>query len=209
MKSMKLEMEAMKADKAMKDEQLNMLYTVVESHLTIDVHAAFNNIEVKRAEESRFERERKLAEEATPRRKGLVVDTEETLGSSSQPEAGGSSSQVDSSTSLNFDDIFRQVLVEQRRKKSKEQKMLLFKWKDEDIEEEEVVEEKEEEANLEDDSFEIDTYPEGDDDDDQGTSGLLIVNPNVQQRIEDFLNDEINEQEDDQHQDASTSSNHS
>ncbi|MFS7944794.1 hypothetical protein Hanom_Chr06g00516461 [Helianthus anomalus] len=60
------------------------------------------------------------------------------------------------------------------------------------------------EIKLEDDLFEIDNYPEGDDDD-QGTTGLLIVNPNVQQRIEDLLNDEINEQEDDQHQEASTS----
>ncbi|MFS7946966.1 hypothetical protein Hanom_Chr06g00542511 [Helianthus anomalus] len=51
MKAMKLEMEAMKADKVMKDEQLYMLYSVIESHLNIDVHAAFNNIEVNRAEE--------------------------------------------------------------------------------------------------------------------------------------------------------------
>ncbi|KAM0004611.1 hypothetical protein Hdeb2414_s0235g00843101 [Helianthus debilis subsp. tardiflorus] len=219
LKIVKLEMEAMKADKVVKDEQLNMLYTVMESHLNIDVHAIFNNIGVKRVEERRLERERKLAEEATQRRKGLVVDTEETLGSSSQPKAGGSSSQVDiemvdaeadpkgfilvgeSSTSLNFDDIFRRVLVEQRRKKSKEQKVLLLKWKEEDKEEEEV----EEETKLEDDLFEIGNYPVGDDDDDQGTSRLLIVNPNVQQRIEEFMNDEINEQEDDQHQEASTS----
>ncbi|KAJ0467974.1 hypothetical protein HanIR_Chr14g0691331 [Helianthus annuus] len=95
MKAMKLEMEAMKADKVVKDEQLSMLYTVLKSHLNIDVHAAFNNIEVKRAEERRIERERELAQEATQRGKGLVVDTEETLGSSSQPEVGGSSSQVD------------------------------------------------------------------------------------------------------------------
>ncbi|MFS8009916.1 hypothetical protein Hanom_Chr14g01290931 [Helianthus anomalus] len=219
MKAMKLEMEAMKADKVMKDEQLNMLYTVMESHLNIDVHAAFNNIKVKRAEERRVERKRMLSEEAIERRKGLVIDIEETLGSSSQPEAGGSSSQVDvemvdaeaylkgfvligeSSTSLSFDDIFHRVLAEQRRNKYKEQKVLLLQWKDGDKEEEEVVEE---EANLDDDLCEIDNYPEGDDDD-QGSSGLLIVNPNVQQRIEDFMNDEINEQEEDHQQESSTS----
>ncbi|MFS7966121.1 hypothetical protein Hanom_Chr09g00770161 [Helianthus anomalus] len=50
-KAMKLEMEAMKADKAMKDEQLTMLYTVMESHLGIDVHSVYNNIEIKKAEE--------------------------------------------------------------------------------------------------------------------------------------------------------------
>ncbi|KAJ0786358.1 hypothetical protein HanOQP8_Chr02g0054531 [Helianthus annuus] len=66
-----------------------------KSHLNFDVHAAFNNIEVKRAEERRIEQEGELAQEATQSRKGLVVDTEETLGSSRQPEAGGSSSQVD------------------------------------------------------------------------------------------------------------------
>ncbi|MFS7953984.1 hypothetical protein Hanom_Chr07g00625021 [Helianthus anomalus] len=53
MKTMKLEMEAMKADKVMKDEQLFMLYSVIENHLNIDVHPAFNEIEVKRAEEQR------------------------------------------------------------------------------------------------------------------------------------------------------------
>ncbi|KAF5765160.1 hypothetical protein HanXRQr2_Chr15g0700481 [Helianthus annuus] len=85
-KVMKLEMEAMKADKVMKDNQLNMLYAVMESHLKIDVHAAFNEIEVKRAEERRIERERLLAEEATQRRKSIIEETQ---------EAGGSSSQVD------------------------------------------------------------------------------------------------------------------
>ncbi|KAJ0618593.1 hypothetical protein HanHA89_Chr02g0055181 [Helianthus annuus] len=220
MKAMKLEMEAMKADKVMKGEQLNMLYTVMESHLNIDVHSVFNNIEIKRAEERRIERERRLAEEATQIRKGLVVDTEETLGSSSQPAAGGSSSQADvemvdaeidqdqgilvgeSSPSLNFNDIFRRVLAEQRRKKAKEQKVLLLHWKDEEKVEEEV----DEEEKFDDDLYEyIDNYPEGNDDDDQGLSGLLIVNPNVQQKIEDFMNDEINEQEEDYQQDSFSS----
>ncbi|MFS7930573.1 hypothetical protein Hanom_Chr04g00345871 [Helianthus anomalus] len=56
MKAMKLQMEAMKVDKVMKDEQLNMLYSVMERYLNIDVHAAFNNIEFKRADERRVER---------------------------------------------------------------------------------------------------------------------------------------------------------
>ncbi|MFS7998286.1 hypothetical protein Hanom_Chr12g01151871 [Helianthus anomalus] len=53
----------------------------------------------------------------------------------------------------------------------------------------------------------IDNYPEGneDDDQDQGSSILLIVNPSVQQKIEDFLNDEINEQEEDHQQESSSS----
>ncbi|MFS7896151.1 hypothetical protein Hanom_Chr00s004185g01719781 [Helianthus anomalus] len=95
MRAIKLEMEAMKAEKVMKDNQLNMLYAVMESHLKIDVHATFNDIEVKRAKERRIQRERELAQDGTRRRKEVVVETEETLGSSSQPEASGSSSLVD------------------------------------------------------------------------------------------------------------------
>ncbi|MFS8024348.1 hypothetical protein Hanom_Chr16g01462181 [Helianthus anomalus] len=64
MKVIKLEMEAMKADKVVKDDQLHMLYSVMESYLKMDVHVAFNEIEVKRAEERRIEQERRLAEEA-------------------------------------------------------------------------------------------------------------------------------------------------
>ncbi|KAJ0623234.1 hypothetical protein HanIR_Chr01g0029561 [Helianthus annuus] len=176
MKAMKLEMEAMKADKVMKDEQLNMLYTVMESHLNIDVHAVFNNIEVKRAEEHRVERERRLAEEATQRRKSVIVETQ---------EAGGSSSQAD----------VEMVDAEEEPKGS----VLV----DEEVVEEEEDEEEKIDDELFD---YIDNNPEGnDDDDDQGSSGLLIVNPSVQQKIEDFLNDEINEQEEDHQQESSSS----
>ncbi|MFS7915098.1 hypothetical protein Hanom_Chr02g00161341 [Helianthus anomalus] len=218
MKAMKLEMEAMKADKVVKDYQLNMLYKVMEHHLGINVHTIFNDIEVNKAEERRTERERMLAGEATQRRKGLVVDTEETLGSSSQPAAGGFSSQAgvemvdaeeeskgfvlvgESSPSFNLDDIVRRVHVIQKKKKAKE--VLLLKWKDEEVAEEEV----DEEDKIDDDLYDyIDNYPEGDDDDDQGSSGLLIVNPNVQRKIEDFMNDEINEQEEDHQQESSSS----
>ncbi|MFS7997197.1 hypothetical protein Hanom_Chr12g01138851 [Helianthus anomalus] len=149
MRAIKLEMESMNAEKVMKDNQLNMLYAFMESHLNIDVHAAFNEIEVKRAEERRIQRERELAQEATQRRKEVVVDSEEILGSSSQPKAGGSSSLVD----------------------------------------EEMVE-----AEADPLGFML-----------VGYFWLLIVNPNSEQRIEDFLNDEINEQADDQHQEASSS----
>ncbi|MFS8001324.1 hypothetical protein Hanom_Chr13g01188991 [Helianthus anomalus] len=37
-----------------------------------------------------------------------------------------------------------------------------------------------------------------DEDNDQGSTGLLIVNPFVQQKIDDFMDDEINEQKEDQ-----------
>ncbi|KAM0002330.1 hypothetical protein Hdeb2414_s0002g00058551 [Helianthus debilis subsp. tardiflorus] len=52
-KAMKLEMEALRADKAEKDEQLNMLYTVMESHLGINVQAIYNKLEIQRVEERR------------------------------------------------------------------------------------------------------------------------------------------------------------
>ncbi|XP_022007289.1 phosphopantothenoylcysteine decarboxylase subunit VHS3-like [Helianthus annuus] len=45
----------------------------------------------------------------------------------------------------------------------------------------------------------------GDDDNDQGASGLLVKDPIVQERIEELLNDEINEQEDDVQNEASSS----
>ncbi|MFS8003352.1 hypothetical protein Hanom_Chr13g01212981 [Helianthus anomalus] len=85
MKVIKLEMEAMKADKVIKDNQLSMLTAIIESHLKVDIHTAFNEVKVKRAEKRRVERERLLAQEATERRKSVVVDV---VGSSSQPEAG-------------------------------------------------------------------------------------------------------------------------
>ncbi|MFS8006519.1 hypothetical protein Hanom_Chr14g01250151 [Helianthus anomalus] len=211
MKAMKLEMEAMKADKVMKDEQLNMLYTVMESHLNIDVNSVFNNIEIKRAEERRIEREKRLAEEATQKKKYVIVETQEVGGSSSQADiemvdvevvqAQGFVLVGESSPSLNYNDMIRRMLVEQRRRKAKDPEKLL-KWKDEEV----IEEEEDEEEKIDDELFDyIDTYPEGNNDDDQGSSGLLIVNPSVQQKIEDFMNDEINEQEEDHQQESSSS----
>ncbi|XP_022003018.1 probable inactive protein kinase DDB_G0270444 [Helianthus annuus] len=95
MKAMKLEMEAMKADKVMKDQQLQMLVAVVESHLKMNIHAAFDEIDVIRANERRLERERQMAEEANLKNKGIIEEVEIVDASSSQPEVGGSSSQPD------------------------------------------------------------------------------------------------------------------
>ncbi|MFS7988764.1 hypothetical protein Hanom_Chr11g01038731 [Helianthus anomalus] len=63
-----------------------MLYTVMEHHLGIDVQSIYNNIEIKRVEERRIEREKRLAEEATQRKKEVIVETQ---------DAGGSSTQAD------------------------------------------------------------------------------------------------------------------
>ncbi|KAJ0710535.1 hypothetical protein HanOQP8_Chr09g0313531 [Helianthus annuus] len=263
MKAMKLKMEAMKADKVMKDNQLNMLYVVMESHLKIDVHAAFNEIEVKKAEDRRIERERRLAEEATRKKKSVTEETQEAGGSLSQidvemTEAGADPQGFvlvgESSGSLDLNDILRQVNDLQKKRKARE--VLMLEWKKEEVEEEtqnfiligkaasvpysikeivrkikikerrrkakiargEIVdddsdielfgdEEEDDDGNDDDDKSDKkdDKDDKKNDDDDQGASGLLIENLNVQQRIEEFLNDEINEQEDDLHQEASTS----
>ncbi|MFS7952419.1 hypothetical protein Hanom_Chr07g00606691 [Helianthus anomalus] len=113
-KAIKLEMEALRADKTMKDEQHVIHYDG-----------------------------KSFGHQSTQRRKGLVIDTEETLRSSSQSVAGGSSSQADvemvdaemneqqsfvlvgDSTPLSyyFEDIIRLVRVEQRKRKAKEPEM--------------------------------------------------------------------------------------
>ncbi|MFS7946451.1 hypothetical protein Hanom_Chr06g00536451 [Helianthus anomalus] len=216
MKAMKLDMETMKADKVMKDEQLFMLYSVIENHLNIDVHAAFNEIEVKRAEERRFERERRLAEEATQNNKGVIEEIQ---------EAGGSSSQVDkakevlmlkwkeeeeveeetqnfvligkpSSGTYSLKEIVSRVKIDETRREARKDQGEIVD-SDSDIE---ILGDEDEDEN--DKSDKKDDKDDKKDDDDQGSSGLLIVNPNVEQRIEDFLNDEINEQEDDDHQET-------
>ncbi|XP_021971427.1 protein FAM50A-like [Helianthus annuus] len=232
MKAMKLEMEAMKADKVMKDNQLNMLYAVMEGHLKIDVHAAFNEMEVKRAKDRRIERERRLAEEATQKNNSVIEETQEAGGSSSQVDVEMVDAEADplgfvlvsnSSETLDLNDILHRVHVLQKKKKARE--MLMLKWKDEEEVEEEihnfvligkpssvpyslkeiVHEDEDEDENDKFDKKDDKDDDDDDDDDDQGATGLLIVNPNVEQRIEDFLNDKINEQEDDDHQEASTS----
>ncbi|MFS7966374.1 hypothetical protein Hanom_Chr09g00773011 [Helianthus anomalus] len=77
---MKLEMEAMKVDKVMKDQQLQMLTAVVETHLKLNIHEAFD---------------RQMAEEANLRNKGIAEEVVIVDASLNQPDMGGSSSQPD------------------------------------------------------------------------------------------------------------------
>ncbi|MFS7943560.1 hypothetical protein Hanom_Chr06g00501671 [Helianthus anomalus] len=118
MRAIKLEIEAMKAKKVMKDNQLNMLYAVIESHLKINVHTAFNEIEVKRVEWRRIERERRLAEEATQKNKSVIEETQ---------KAGGSSCQTDVEMTEAEADPLGFVLVETKAKEG-----LLLKWREEE-----------------------------------------------------------------------------
>ncbi|MFS7953983.1 hypothetical protein Hanom_Chr07g00625011 [Helianthus anomalus] len=106
-----------------------------------------------------------------------------------------------SSVPYSLKEIVRRAKIDERRREARKARGEIVE-SDSDIEilgdEDEDENDKSDKKNDKDDKR---------DDDDQGTTGLLIVNPNVEQRIEDFLNDEINEQEDDDHQEASTSGN--
>ncbi|MFS8019602.1 hypothetical protein Hanom_Chr15g01405671 [Helianthus anomalus] len=198
-KVLKLEIESLRADKAVKDEQLNMLYT--------------NDLEIQRVEERRAQREKELVEAATHKKKELILETQEAGGSSSQPK--GDIEMVDvvnveeehmevdqdqgfvlvgdsASRSYSFDDIIRLVKVEQHKRKEREPEVMLLCYKEEEekeVEEEEKLDDKELDELFED----IDNYPEGNDnDDDQGSTGMLIVMPSVQQSLDEiFLGDII------------------
>ncbi|MFS7953411.1 hypothetical protein Hanom_Chr07g00618281 [Helianthus anomalus] len=178
-KVLKLEIEALRADKAMKDEQLNMLYTVIEHHLGINVQIVYNDLEIQRVEERRAQREKELAEAATQKKKELIVETQEAGGSSNQP-ASNDVEMVDA------------VMNEEDHMDVDPQQSFVL-----------VGEALSRPYNLNDVIRMIkDDY---DDDEDQGATGLLIVKPSVQQSLDDFLNDEINEQQEDQHQESSSS----
>ncbi|KAJ0435711.1 hypothetical protein HanIR_Chr17g0896331 [Helianthus annuus] len=284
MKAMKLEMEAMKADKVMKDQQLQMLVAVVKSHLKMNIHAAFEEIDVIKANERRMERERRLAEEVTQKNKGVVEEVEVTDGLSSQLDVGGSSSQPhiemievvevqeqeiveddqemveakevqepgfmivgEPSEPIDINNVLRRVKVIQRKRRATE--VLLLEWKtsqfvlvgdaypvpysgqviarqmkvkerrrqamkargeivDDDSDDELFGDEEEEDEDKDDDKADdkLDDKDDKDDDDNyQGASGLLIRDPGVQEKIDQLMNDEINEQEDEVQNEASSS----
>ncbi|XP_022040471.1 titin-like [Helianthus annuus] len=261
MKAMKLEMEAMKADKVMKDQQLQMLVAVVESHLKMNIHAAFDEIDVIRANERRMERERQMAEEASLKNKGIVEEVEIIDASSSQPEVGGSSSQPDIEMIevvevqeqevveddqemveaeaeephepeylivgepielIIVENVLRRVEIIQRRRRARE--VLLLEYTTDKFvlvgnaypvpcNSKEVakllkfLDRKRKGRIARDDKVDdkSDKDDKGDDDNDQGASGLLISEPNVQERVDELMNNEINEQEDEVDYEASSS----
>ncbi|KAM0061709.1 hypothetical protein Hdeb2414_s0004g00139321 [Helianthus debilis subsp. tardiflorus] len=203
---------------------VKLLYVVVEHRLEINVQAVYNELEILRVEERRVAREKELAKEATQKRKELIVETQEAGGSSSHPEGADvemteaevnveeEHMEVDPqqgfflmgesvSRPYNLNDVIRMVKVEQRKGKVRAANMKLLCYKEE--EEKEKLDDEELDRLFDD----IDNYdPMNDDDeDDQGATGLLIVNPSVQQSFDDFLNDELNEQVEDQHQESSSS----
>ncbi|KAJ0634070.1 hypothetical protein HanLR1_Chr17g0684021 [Helianthus annuus] len=112
-----------------------------------------------------------------------------------------------SSVPYSIKEIVRQIKVKERQK---EAKIARGEIVDDDSDIEWFGDEEEDEDDNDDDDDKSDKRDDkddkkNDDDDDQGASGLLVENPNVQERIEELLNDEINEHEDDLHHEASTS----
>ncbi|XP_022003318.1 FK506-binding protein 5-like [Helianthus annuus] len=111
----------------------------------------------------------------------------------------------------NVQEVAREMKVKERRRKEKKARGEIVD-DDSNVElfGEDEEEEDEDEDNVDD---QMDDKPDdsndkddkGDDDNDQGASGLLIKYPIVQERIEELLNDEINEQEDDVQNEASSS----
>ncbi|XP_021998391.1 putative uncharacterized protein DDB_G0270496 [Helianthus annuus] len=136
----------------------------------------------------------------------------------------------ESSEPLDAENVFRKVAVIQRKKKArelpynvqevaremkvKERRRQTKKARGEIVDDDSDVELfGDDEEENEDDNDEKDDKPDdhddkddkGDDDNDQGASGLLIRDPVVQERINELMNDEINEQEDDLQNEASSS----
>ncbi|MFS7964310.1 hypothetical protein Hanom_Chr08g00748721 [Helianthus anomalus] len=181
---LKKEIEALRADKVIKDEQLTMLYTVVEHKLRINVQVVLDGIEIQRVEVQRVEREKQLAEEAKEKRKGLVIDTEEIHGSSSQPDP----TQADEVHTSNVE-ASNVTDVEMNEAEEVVDNTLV------------VVPI----GEYRDDFEAIDNYNyDGDDDKDQGATVLIIVKCSGPSTLEDFLHDELNEQQEDQLHEASS-----
>ncbi|MFS7921065.1 hypothetical protein Hanom_Chr03g00232281 [Helianthus anomalus] len=188
-KVLKLEIEDLKADKAVKDEQLKNEEI---------------QLEIQRVEERRAQREKELAEAATQKKKDLIVETQEAGGSSSQP-AGNDVEVVDVemnaevenmdvdqhqgfvlvgesvSRPYSLQDVIRMVKVEQRKGKVRAVDVKLLCYREET---EEEKEQREKEEELEKILEQIDNYPKNDDDEDQGATGLLIVKPDDDQHRE-------------------------
>ncbi|KAF5779352.1 putative transcription factor bZIP family [Helianthus annuus] len=198
-KVLRQEIETLRADKVVKDEQLNMLYTVIEHKLGFNVQVVFDELEIQRVEERRVEREKQLAEEAKQKKKRLVIDKEEILGSLSQPDQSEAEGTIDSNPLAvrAVGDVIGVTPEEIRLDRRK----IIEKPHEEE-------EKKKKDAELEQLFDDIDNYDpndDNDDDDDQGATRLLVVKPSVQQTLDDFLNDELNEQQEDQQHKASSS----
>ncbi|KAJ0501613.1 hypothetical protein HanHA300_Chr11g0402701 [Helianthus annuus] len=113
------EIKDLKVKDENKSKQIEMLYVVIEDKLGINVHAAFDEIEIRIAEARRMEKEQKDAEETVEalkdKGKGVVVDTEEILGSSSQQEQPQLDAEVNvANVAVNVADVERAIVLAQQ-----------------------------------------------------------------------------------------------
>ncbi|XP_022007728.1 uncharacterized protein LOC110906994 [Helianthus annuus] len=188
---MEKEIEDLKADIENKSKQIEMLYTVIEGRLGISVHAIYDDIEIRRAEARRMERQRLdeqvAAEAPKDKGKGLQSIMKKFL----DHRVNKSNNQM-----LNKEDNARRIEVERRQLKAKEAKKDKIN---------EIVYEKNDDENEEDDDMkDIDDFHESDDDkgndDDQGgNDGAIVVRSTTDQQNLDFLDDAQNEEVEDVH----------
>ncbi|KAJ0742887.1 hypothetical protein HanPI659440_Chr10g0369291 [Helianthus annuus] len=224
---MKKELEDLKAHDESKTKQLDMLYAVIEDRLGVNVHATYDDVEIRRAEARRMERQRLDAEEAARAAldKGKNLADEEVLESSSQQEQKQPEIEIkvenievhDAGAEMNAEEnlvspdllftLFGEPkpLIYSRKEILKRIEIERHRLEAKKVKVAEIVDEKEDE---EDDDFkDIDDYHyDGDDDDDNnddndqgGAGGALIVRPPSVDNIDDYLDDVRNEEHEEAH----------
>ncbi|MFS7979952.1 hypothetical protein Hanom_Chr10g00933711 [Helianthus anomalus] len=116
---MQKEIEDLKADKENKSKQIEMLYAVIEDRLGINVHATYDDIEIRRAEAQRMEKKQKdVAKAAKDKGKDVEVNDDNALVLAQQFVLVSKAKSV----SYSREDNARRTEVERRRLKAKEAK---------------------------------------------------------------------------------------
>ncbi|KAM0008060.1 hypothetical protein Hdeb2414_s0123g00804061 [Helianthus debilis subsp. tardiflorus] len=207
---MQKEIVYLRAYKENKSKQIEMLYVVIEDRLGINVHAAYDDIEIRRAEGQRMEKQqRDVADAAKDKGKGIAVEevvTEEVLESSSQQEQQSSNIEVNTETTIVLAQWFvlvgEAVDVPYSRDERRRRDELKRRKEKKDDKEDGVEEEEDEEQNTDELFKDIEDYRESndnddddDDDDDQGgNSGAMVVSHTSDHQELDFIDDTQNEE---------------
>ncbi|XP_021985394.1 FK506-binding protein 3-like [Helianthus annuus] len=211
---MKKELEDLKARDESKKKQFDMLYAVIEDCLGVNVHAAYDDVEIRRAKARRMERQRLDAECHTLISTAETVNAEDIEAHDAEAELNAEENPVAPDLLFTLfgepkpliytrEEILKRIEIARRRLEAKKVKVA------------EIVDDKEDDEDEEDDDFkDIDDYHyDGDDDDDDnnddndqgGAGGALIVRPTCVDNIDDYLDDERNEEHEAQRQGESTS----
>ncbi|MFS7946806.1 hypothetical protein Hanom_Chr06g00540601 [Helianthus anomalus] len=135
---------------------------MIEDRLDINVHAAFNDIEIRIAEARWMEKEQKDAEEATEalkdKEKGVVQQ---------QPDANVNAADVE----VNVAENVRRIEIERRRLEAKEAKKAQV---DEKVDKEKDDENEEDDGMKDINDFHKSDDDKGDDNDQGGNGGALL-----------------------------------